>query len=92
MPEPIYVLVLFILRFLDVLSLAMFLRAILSWFIMDGEGKLMRFLYTLTEHVVMPYRKLFYKLNWFQKTPIDVAFIFSWMSLSLIELIITYMA
>lgn len=91
MPEPIYVLVIFVLRFLDILSLAMLLRAILGWFIMDGEGKFMRFLYTLTEPVVYPFRKLFYKLNWFQGSPIDVAFTFSWLFLYLIEIILNLM-
>ncbi len=91
MPEPIYVLVIFILRFLDVLSLAMLLRAILGWFFMDGDNKLMRFLYTLTEPVIYPFRKLFYKLNWFQNTPIDVAFTFSWIFLYIVELIINLM-
>ncbi len=88
MPEPIYVLVIFALRFIEILSLAMFVRAILSWFIMDGEGKFMRFLYVLTEPVVYPFRKLFYKLNWFQGTPVDVSFICGILSLSLMELVI----
>lgn len=91
MPEPIYVLVVFALRFLDVLSLAMLLRAILGWFFIGGEGKFMRFLYTLTEPVVLPFRKLFYKLNWFQDTPIDIAFTFSWLFLYLIELVLSMM-
>lgn len=91
LPEPIYVLVNFVLRFLDVLSIAMFLRAILGWLFADGDNKLMRFLYTLTEPVVYPFRKLFYKFNWFQNTPIDVAFTFSWLSLYAIELIINLM-
>ena len=84
-------LVLFILRFLDVLSLAMLLRAILGWFVMDGQGKFMRFLFVLTEPVVLPIRKLFYKLNWFQGTPIDMAFTFSWFALYLVEVLITAM-
>lgn len=81
-------LVIFALRFIEILSLAMFVRAILSWFIMDGEGKFMRFLYVLTEPVVYPFRKLFYKLNWFQGTPVDVSFICGILSLSLMELVI----
>jgi len=92
MPEPIYVLVVFVLRFIDVLSICMLLRAILGWFIMDGGGKFMGFLYTVTEPVVIPFRKLFRKLNWFQGTPIDMAFTFGWLFLYLIEIIITYMS
>lgn len=90
MPEPIYVLVMFVVNFLNILSLAMLLRAILSWFF-AGEGKFIRFLYTLTEPVVYPFRKLFNKLNWFQDSPIDVAFTFSWIALYIVEIVFKLM-
>lgn len=90
MPEPIYVLVMFIVNFLNVLSFGMLLRAVLGWF-SSGEGKFMRFLYTLTEPVVYPFRKLFYKLNWFQDSPIDVAFTFSWIFLYIVEIVVRVM-
>ena len=82
-------LVIFVLRFIEILSLAMFIRAILGLFIMDGGGKFMRFLYVLTEPVVYPFRKLFYKLNWFQGTPVDVSFLFGILSLYLMEFVIS---
>ena len=91
MPEPIYVLVVFVLRFLDVLSLCMLLRAILGWFFADGEGKLLRFLYVVTEPMVYPIRKLCQKLNWFQGTPIDMAFTFAWLFIYVIEIVINMM-
>lgn len=90
MPEPIYVLVNFMLYFLDLLTLAMLIRAILSWFLSD-EGKLMRFLYTLTEPAIYPVRKLLYKMNWFQESPIDMSFMFAWLVLSGLQILITVM-
>ena len=57
-----YVLVSFVVLFIDVLTLAMLVRAILSWFF-DGDGVIIGFLYVFTEPAIMPLRKLFYKLN-----------------------------
>ena len=87
MPEPLYVLVNFVLIFIDVISWSMCIRAVLGW-ISNGEGRLMRFLYTATEPAIMPLRKLFYKLNWFQATPIDVAFMFTYLLLAAARLLL----
>ncbi len=87
MPEPIYVLINFVLIFIQILGLAMSIRAILSWFF-EGGGKFIQFLYVLTEPVILPFRKLFYKMNWFQETPMDVSFMFAYFALFIIELIL----
>lgn len=84
MPWPIYILVQFVLVFIEVLSIAMFIRMILSWFT-DGNGKFYQFLYVLTEPAVMPIRKLFVKLNWFQNSPLDLSFTFTFIALFVIE-------
>lgn len=89
MPEPIYVLVNFVLFFIDIISIAMCIRAILGWFVVDNSGKFMHFLYVLTEPAIMPLRKLFYKLNWFQNSPFDMAYMFTYMVLFLIQLLIS---
>ena len=73
MPEPIYILIVFVLIFISAIESAMFLRGLLSWFT-DLDGPLVQFLYVLTEPAIMPMRKLFVKMNWFQGTPIDMAF------------------
>ena len=85
MPEPLYVLVNFVLVFIDVISWSMCIRAVLGW-ISNGEGRLMRFLYTLTEPAIMPVRKLLHKLNLFQGTPLDMAYMFTYLALFLIQL------
>lgn len=59
---------------LYVLDIGLFLRAILSWFDPDMSFRLSTFLYSVTEPIIQPIRKLCYKMNWFQRTPIDVPF------------------
>lgn len=85
MPEFLYVLVIFAMGFIELLSLCMGARAILSWFLEDNGGGLMRFLYVITEPAIMPLRKLFHKLNWFQEIPIDMAFLFTFIALMLLQ-------
>lgn len=87
MPEPIYVLVNFVIMFIKVISFAMMIRAILSWFT-DGSGKFTQFLYVLTEPMIMPIRKLCTKMNWFQNSPIDFSFTFAFLALMIVETIL----
>ena len=88
MPEPIYVLVQFVLSFINVLSFAMFIRMILSWFT-DESSKLSRFLYVITEPAIMPIRKLLVKMNWLQNSPLDFSFMLTYFALMMIEIVIT---
>ncbi len=87
MPEPIYVLVNFVLIFVEVLTFAMLLRAILSW-ITDGTGRFAQFLYVLTEPAIMPVRKLLFKMNWLQNSPIDFSFTITYFVLMIVEMIL----
>lgn len=89
MPEPLYVLVRFVLIFLDVISFSMLIRAILTFLGINEGGFLMRFLYVVTEPAIMPLRKLFYKLNWFQNTPFDMAHLFTYTVLWILQLLIS---
>lgn len=59
---------------LYVLDIGLFLRAILSWIDPEMGFRVSAFLYTITEPVIQPIRKLCQKNNWFQRTPIDVPF------------------
>ena len=86
MPEPIYVVVQFALMLVKVVSFCMFARAILSWFELNPENKLVRFLYAMTEPAVQPVRNLFYKKNWFADVPIDMSFTATFMIIYLIEI------
>ena len=66
------------------LQIAMFIRAIISWFPID-ENKFTNFLYSVTEPVILPIRLLFEKLGWFQNLPIDISFFVTFLLLSLIS-------
>ena len=90
MPEPLFVLVQFVLFFIEVLKYAMLIRALMNWFV-EGGNRLTSFLFVLTEPVVLPIRKLFHKMNWFQDTPIDMAFTFGMLALMMVELLLTVM-
>ena len=72
---------------LSVLQLAMLVRAILSWFPSAPE-KLENFLYAITEPLIMPMRKLFERLNWFQGLPIDMAFFATYLILTVLLLVL----
>lgn len=73
------------LALLGVLDVAMFVRAILSWIDPMGDGPLASFLYAVTEPLILPYRKLFEKLNWFADSPIDVAFFFTLITITVLQ-------
>ncbi|MBO7250776.1 MAG: YggT family protein [Clostridia bacterium] len=86
----IYVLVRFTIIFIELISLAMFVRAIMSWFF-DIDGKFVRFLYVFTEPAIMPMRRLFDKMNWFHDVPIDMAYSATFIVLVLIQILLRAM-
>ena len=73
------------LALLSVLDIAMFARAILSWIDPMGDGALSSFLYAITEPIILPFRKLFQKLNWFNGSPLDMAFFFAMISIMVLQ-------
>ena len=70
----LYVVVRCAVLFIDVISIAMFVRAILSWIFVDGQTKIGSFLYVVTEPVIAPIRALCERLGWFQGVPLDMPF------------------
>ncbi|MBQ7336527.1 MAG: YggT family protein [Clostridia bacterium] len=60
---------------LSVLDMAMFVRAILSWFDPTEEWKISRFLYVVTEPIILPVRRLCAKFHWFEGVPLDIPFL-----------------
>ena len=73
---------------IDVLHIAMFARAILSWFDPMQEGRLSVFLYALTEPVILPIRALCVRNHWFEGLPLDVPFLLTWLALTLIQTLV----
>ncbi len=72
---------------IDVLDIAFFLRAILSWFPLD-ENAVTEVLYRMTEPFILPIRLLFYKLNWFQRMPLDMSFLFTVLILASLRMLL----
>lgn len=75
-----------VLTFLWAIQIAMLLRAILSWVIMDS--KLSEFLAVITEPFILPVRTLFHKLNLFQNIPIDISFMVTYLIISLLVMLL----
>lgn len=88
MPTLVYFIVLLARTVVTVLLVAMFVRAVLSWFIDDEDSRLVRFLNLVTEPVIMPVRSLFERLGWFQNLPIDISFYVSYLLLALLQLML----
>ena len=80
----LYVIVQFVLIFIDVLSIAMFVRAILSWFTMGEQTRIGAFLYVVTEPIILPIRALCARFGWFQGTPLDMPFLLTMVMLSFV--------
>ena len=88
MAAGLYLIIRFIVIFLDVVSLAMLGRAILSWFPSDGPTRLGSFLYVVTEPFIIPIRALCGRLGWFRGVPLDMPFLLSMVSLSFVSMIL----
>lgn len=84
----IYILKIFITSFLSVMNIAMLLRAIFSWIDPEGNMRFSVFLYMVTEPMIQPIRKLCYKMNWFQRTPLDIPFLIVVILLMLLETLV----
>ena len=74
---------------ISLLQIAMFARAILSWFIDPmNEGGIVAFLTALTEPVIIPVRALCAKMHWFEGMPLDVPFLITVLLLALVQSLI----
>ena len=71
---------------LEVLSIALFVRAIFSWIDPMHEGGISRFLLIMTEPVIFPIRMLCEKMNWFENLPIDMPFLLTMIIITLLQL------
>ncbi len=87
----LYVLIRCVLIFIDVASIAMLGRAVLSWFTMGEQTKIGAFLYVVTEPLIMPIRNLCNRFGWFQGLPLDMPFLFTVVFLSFVGLLLQSM-
>lgn len=72
-----------LLLFFEFLSLAMILRAVLSWILSASESAIMVFLAYVTEPVILPLRRLCDRFDWFQGVPLDMPFLLTTLLVSL---------
>ncbi len=70
------------------LEFLMFARAIISWLPMDEDNPIVSFLYSVTEPVIMPVRALIDKFGWFNGMPFDMAFMITFILLSILEMML----
>lgn len=66
-------------------SIAMFLRMILSFFVDAEENRFALFLACITEPFIIPVRFLLMKFNILQNTPFDWSFTISYIILMLVQ-------
>lgn len=67
---------------LNILQIAMLVRAVLSWFPISEDNPFLMLVHMITEPVVAPIRALFDHFGWFRNLPIDVSFLVGWLLLS----------
>ena len=77
---------------LTIIWVALFLRAIFSWFDPTGEGWFSGLLYMITEPMIHPVRVLFEKMDWFQETPLDVPFFVLVILVAVLRFALTFFA
>ena len=70
---------------LMLIQTAMLIRAVLSWFMLDGN-RFVDFLHAVTEPFVYPIRRLLQKMNWLQGTPIDFSFMLTYLIISVLTI------
>lgn len=84
----VYITVMCVLVFLDAVSLAMLLRAIMSLFFMGESSKFGNFLFIVTEPMILPIRALCDRFGWFRGSPLDIPFFLTALSLSVLSMVV----
>ena len=74
-----------VIAVLSVIEIAMLLRMVCSFLFPEGEGAFFLLILAVTEPVIIPFRLLFHRLNWFQNVPLDVAFFAAALTVSMIS-------
>lgn len=64
----------FVIIILWIMQIAMMVRAVLWWVPGGDELRLADFLYSVTEPLIIPMRRLFNRRGWFRMSPIDIPF------------------
>lgn len=81
----LYILASTVRIFLGVVYFALFVRAILSWFIMDNGNVIMTVLGVLTEPFVAPIRFLLSHFRFVQESPLDISYLVAFLVLIVLQ-------
>ena len=71
----------------SVMDILLLLRALMSWFF-GAENRFIDFVFAVTEPMIMPFRLLCDRFGWFQDIPIDIPFIMTIITVSLLETVV----
>ena len=73
-----------VISLLNILSLLLLIRALLSWFPDIRGGRLAELLHIITEPVLLPFKTLFGRLGIGRNIPIDLSFLATIITLQII--------
>ncbi len=88
MNSGVYIVVSCVLLFMDVISIALLIRVVLSWMMQGEQSAFERFVYVVTEPIIMPVRALCERFGWFQGLPFDMPFFIATLLLLLLRLLL----
>ena len=74
---------LLLLRFLETMML---IRAVLSWFPINEDSNFVRFIFMVTEPIIMPVRLLLARIPAFQNLPFDLSFSITFLLIFLLQI------
>ena len=85
----IYVVFAALIGIIEVVTLLMLIRAILSWFpVADRSSKVMSFIYMVTDAVIYPVRRLLDRFESLKRSPIDISFLVTYILLHIVQIIL----
>ncbi len=70
---------------LVVMQLLIFLRVMLSWFMLDDENAVIEFICDTAELFVAPIRALLEKSEWVRGLPFDISYIVAFVIISIVK-------
>lgn len=88
MSGAIYLVVQCAVWFVDILLVAMMVRAIMSWFFMPGQNVFVNLLYFITEPVILPVRQLCARFGWFMGVPMDMPYFITTILLMILNVVL----
>jgi YggT family protein len=86
--SPLLYLLTFVNLLLQILSLAILIRVLLSWFPVDPSNPIIRVLYEVTEPVLMPFRRVIPRIGMLDLSPLAALLVIQFLQQRLPELLL----